>query len=54
MSHSDEDKCGECAPFVICSRPHMGEWHVLNEKLVQMLLTHFYSTHDLDDRESVQ
>lgn len=54
MSQSDEDKCGECASFVICSRPHMGEWHVLNEKLVQMLLTHFYSTHDLDDRESVQ
>ncbi len=32
----------------------MGEWHGLNEKLVQTLLTHFYSTHDLDDRESVQ
>ncbi len=54
MSQSDEDKCGECAPFIICSRRHMGEWHVLNEKLVQMLLTHFYSTHDLDDTESVQ
>ncbi len=52
--HSDEDKCGECAPFIICSRRHMGEWHGLNEKLVQTLLTHFYSTHDLDDRESVQ